>query len=102
LNPGIWIAIYLPIFVLLFVIIPYQKKKRFRIVKRKRRLKREVRMSKEIVVKYLNKKCKVYLGMGEAVKGVIKSVEDNWMEVETSKGIQLVNLDYAMNIKFID
>lgn len=59
-------------------------------------------MSKEIVMKYLNKKCKVYLGMGEAVKGVIKNIEDKWMEVETSKGIELVNLDYAMNIKFLD
>jgi len=59
-------------------------------------------MTNKLIKKYLGKKCKVYSGsFGTSVKGKLKELEDNWLEVETSKGVELVNIDFIQNIKVL-
>ena len=56
-------------------------------------------MANELIKKYVGKKCIVTTGsFGSSVTGQISAVEDNWIEINTKKGPQLVNADYITNI----
>lgn len=99
LDSGTWIAIYLPIFVLFFIILPHRRRL-MQAVKHKMRAKKgEVNMS-ELLRKYINKNCVVSTGtFGVNVTGVIKEIQDNWIELETKKGKELINCEFIQNIK---
>jgi len=57
-------------------------------------------MTNELIQKFINKKCYITTGsMGISLVGVILDVKDNWIEVETKKGNEMVNLDFVQNIK---
>lgn len=101
MNASTWIAIYLPIFVLLFVILPQQRQiQRFVSLKIKNK-RRVISVTNELIKKYINKHCKVYTGsLGATIIGKIIDVTENWMEIETKKGNELVNIDFIQNIKF--
>ncbi len=57
-------------------------------------------MTNEVVSKYIGKNCKISTGSyGTTVVGKIVNVNENWIEVETKKGIELVNADFIQSIK---
>ena len=59
-------------------------------------------MANELVNKYIGKNCHINSGsFGTNVKGKITDVNDNWLEVETKQGNQLVNADFIQSIKII-
>ena len=59
-------------------------------------------MTNELIIKYINKQCKISTGpWGESLKGKIIAVNDNWIEIETTKGRELVNADFVTKIKVI-
>ena len=106
MEPSLWISIYLPIFTvfitLFLVIIPNKRKLMNTVVRRVKKRREESLMTNKLIKKYLGKKCKVYSGsFGTSVKGKLKELEDNWLEVETSKGLELVNIDFIQNIKVL-
>lgn len=87
---------------LFLVIIPNKRKLMNTVVKRVKKRREESVMTNKLIKKYLGKKCKVYSGsFGTSVKGQLKDLEDNWLEVETSKGVELVNIDFIQNIKVL-
>lgn len=45
------------------------------------------------VVNYLNPGA-----MTQSIKGIVLSIADQWMEIKTNKGIQLVNTEFITNI----
>lgn len=54
----------------------------------------------ELLKKYINKNCVVSTGtFGVNVTGVIKEIQDNWIEIETKKGKELINSEFIQNIK---
>lgn len=56
-------------------------------------------MTNELLKAYVGKTCTISTGsFGTSVKGVINAVEDNWVEVTTPKGAQLINADFITNI----
>lgn len=94
-----FIAIYMPIFILLFVILPSQNqfKQAFIISRRKRRVKG---MNNELLLKFKGRECKISTGsFGVNVVGTIVDIKDNWVEVETKKGIELLNVEFIQSIK---
>lgn len=99
----IWIAIYLPLFILLFVILPQQQLiRRTMILKLIRKKKGEKTMSNETIKKYVGALCSISSGAyASVVTGKIITVTDNWIEVETKKGIELVNAEFVQNIKIL-
>jgi len=101
LESGTWIAIYLPIFVLFVIIIPMQytaPKSDFL----KHARKKGKKMTNEIIKKYIGSKVRLSTGSyGISVEGKITGLTENWLEVETKKGTELINCEYIQNIKIM-
>ncbi|MCO5387107.1 hypothetical protein [Desulfosporosinus sp.] len=59
-------------------------------------------MTNELIKKYIGKKCLISTGtFGTTVKGIIMGVNENWLEVETKKGNELINAEFIQSIKMI-
>lgn len=95
-----YIAIWLPIFIVIVLILPQQAAERTavaRLISRKK--EGRIAMTNELVKKYIGKHCRITTGsMGINVTGRITEVNENWIEIETKKGKEIVNLDFIQNI----
>lgn len=101
MNSGAFIAIYLPIFIVLFVMAPANKRKQY-IIKKLKKSRGERVMSNEIIKSCIGKICTISAGsFGTSYSKVeILEVADNWIKVRSSKGkIDLVNIDFVQNFK---
>ncbi len=59
-------------------------------------------MSNESIKKYVGSLCSISSGAyASIVTGTIVNVTDNWIEVETKKGIELINAEFVQNIKIL-
>jgi hypothetical protein len=57
-------------------------------------------MTNEIIKKCIGKNCILSNGsFGASVIGKIVDVNENWVEIETKKGNQLINIEYVQSIK---
>lgn len=102
MNSAAWISIYLPVFVLLFVILPQQRRVQESLVLKIKKRRGVRPVANEIIKKYLGENCKISTGsLGTTVIGKIIEVNENWIEVETKKGAELVNADFIQSIKVI-
>lgn len=95
-----YIAIWLPIFIAIVIILPQQAAERTVVARLiSRRKKGRISMTNELVKKYLGKYCRITTGsMGVNVTGRITEVNENWIEIETKKSKEIVNLDFIQNI----
>lgn len=95
-----YIAIWLPIFIAIVIILPQQAAERTVVARLiSRRKKGRIAMTNELVKKYLGKYCRITTGsMGINVTGRITEVNENWIEIETKKSKEIVNLDFIQNI----
>ncbi len=103
MQPAVWIAIYLPMFVVLFVIIPAQRKI-INITRKNRKQKGGIKMSNELIKNCVGKVCNISTGsMGSSFNKVkILEVVDNWIKVESKGKEDLINVDFIQNIKILD
>lgn len=103
MQPSVWIAIYLPIFIVLFIIIPEQRKK-INITKKNRKQKGGIKMSNELIKNCVGKVCYISTGsMGSTFNKVtIIEVVDNWIKVESKGKVDLINIDFVQNIKILN
>ncbi len=103
MNTGSWIAIYMPLFVIFFIIIPQQRTAQKIVLLRIRKRKGVVTMINELVKKYIGNNCQISTGnFNNSVKGKIIDVNENWLEVETKKGKELINAEFIQSIKILD
>lgn len=57
-------------------------------------------MTNEVIKKYIGNTCKISTGsFGREAIGKIIDVNENWIEVETKKGKELINADFIQSIK---
>lgn len=69
------------------------------LLKMKKR-KGAITMTNEVIKKYIGMNCRISTGsFGTNVEGKIVDVNENWLEVETRKGKELINADFIQNIK---
>lgn len=103
MNSALWIAIYLPIFVLFIIILPQQYAINIkRTIISKHRKKGVFKMTNEIIKKYIGKNVRLSTGSyGINVEGTIIEVNENWIEINTKKGTELINSEYLQNIKIL-
>lgn len=100
MNSSTWIAIYMPLFMLFFIIIPQQREMEKGVLLKIKKRKGVAAMTNEVIKKYIGKNCKISTGsFGTNVAGKIIDVNENWIEVETKKGKELINADFIQNIK---
>lgn len=102
MESSTWIVIYMPIFILLFVIIPNQR--RNIMLARLLKKRRGVVMTNELVKRLIGKRCTISTGsMGSTFKKAkILNVVDNWISVEINGREDLINVDYVQYIKVVD
>jgi len=110
MDAASYIAIYLPIFILLFIVIMdikvsnrvSLKNSRKRLCKKYACAEGELyKMNNEIITALIGKTCTITTGNSFAgtIIGKITKVADNWIEVETKKCTELVNMDYVIDVK---
>jgi len=100
LNPSTWIAIYLPLFILFFIIIPQTREMEKALISKLKRRKGVIKMTNELIKTFIGKNCKISTGQfGTTVVGEITNINENWLEVETKKGKELINVDFVQSIK---
>lgn len=57
-------------------------------------------MSNETIKKYIGKNCRISTGsFGTNVQGRILDVKEEWIEVQTKKGIEIINAEFIQSIK---
>lgn len=57
-------------------------------------------MTNEVINKYIKKNCKISTGSyGTTIEGTIVNVNENWIEIQTKKGIELINAEFIQSIK---
>jgi len=57
-------------------------------------------MTNEVIKKNIGKNCRISTGsFGTNVIGKIIDVNENWIEIETKKGIELINAEFVQSIK---
>ncbi|SHJ15352.1 hypothetical protein SAMN02745751_01859 [Dethiosulfatibacter aminovorans DSM 17477] len=102
MEASTWIAIYMPIYILLFVIRPSQI--RNILLARLLKKRRGVVMTNELVKRLIGKRCTISTGsMGSTFKKAkILNVVDNWISVEINGREDLINADYVQYIKVVD
>jgi hypothetical protein len=103
METSTWIAIYLPIFILFFIILP-QQNGMYAAMRRNHAKRRIRKVTNETLAKFIGKTCMISAGSyGVNVAGRIVSVNENWIEVENKKGaIELVNADYVQSVRIVE
>ena len=102
MNTGSWVALYLPLFIIFFIILPQQRMEHKTMLKIRKR-KGVVVMTNELIKKYIGKNCLISTGsFGTNVKGKIIDVNGNWLELATKKGTELINVEFIQIIKNIN
>jgi len=100
LDLSTWIAVYLPLFIVFFIVLPQQREQNKAVIMRLKRRRGEIVMTNDVLKKYIGKKCMISTGsFGTNISGKIINVNENWIEVETRKGNQLINAEYVQSIK---
>lgn len=91
-------AYLIPFFLLLIIILGERRKeKQFQIIKKIKSKKGRTLMT-ELINNYINKECLIYT-MNSQITGVVKSVNEGWISVETATNVEIVNLDYVIRIR---
>lgn len=90
----------MPIFVMLFIILPQQRRMQKAVLLKIKKRKGLIIMTNEVIRKYIGKSCRISTGsFGTNVIGKIIDVNENWIEVETKKGNELINAEFVQSIK---
>ena len=97
------VAMYAPMFFLLFIILLQQKHEResvMRRIKTRRKKRNEGIDMNEIITRYIGKDCVIYTSNGSQHLGKVKEVLSGWLTFENEAGaIEALNIDYITRIK---
>ena len=97
MNPAIYIAIFLPI----FIVVLQQNQNKKLIIKQKiisnKRSGVNVEML-ELAKRFIDKECLIYT-FNSQLTGMIKEVSDGALLVDNGKNVEIINLDYIIRIR---
>lgn len=103
MNTETFIAIYLPLFIVLFVIMPMNQRHKS-VVRKLKKSRGEKIMSNELIMSCIGKICSISTGsFGTSYSKVeIVEVADNWIKVQGKRNLDIINIDFITNIKIHD
>jgi len=95
-----YISTYFLFFIIFFIVFPQQHAlQKLAIIKIKKR-KGVIIMTNEVIKKYIGNNCNISTGsFGTNAIGKIIDVNENWIEFETKKGKELINIEFIQSIK---
>lgn len=86
--------------IIIFLLLQRKKVQRMRNILQIKRKKRGIVDMSHMIEKFIGKDCLINLGSGSAADGIVKSVSDGWVELESKDGnLQAVNVDYISRIR---
>ncbi len=96
------IASFLPIWILLFVILPAQRRRKRTILANKI-INKELENKKmfELAKRFIEKECIIYAFDGNQFNGVIKEVNEGAILIEKRGVTEAINLNFVVKIKEI-
>ncbi len=102
MDAGVWIAIYLPLFVIFFVVYPNNVKK-IKLIRQLKKRKGVKVMSNELIGDLVGKEVLISTGsLGSSYNKVtVVEVVDNWIKVEKKGKSDLINIDFVQGIKIL-
>lgn len=101
MDSSSFIAIYMPIFILLFVILPTMNKRKVTI-QRLRKKRSEAIMTNHLFLEYIGKRCNIITSFGRNYKQVqILAVEENWLKISKNNTDHLLNIDLIESLKIL-
>jgi hypothetical protein len=90
----------MPLFIIFFIVLPQQREMKKSIILKRKKRKGLIIMTNEVIKKYIGKTCRISTGsFGTNVIGKIIDVNENWIEIETKKGNELINAEFIQSIK---
>ena len=95
MNVGVYIAIFLPLILLML----RQRQEREYVAQRIVKRKGEGTDMKELAERFVGKECLIYTLGGSSITGVIREVAGNAVLLESGSTLETVNLDYVMRIR---
>lgn len=98
LNPAIWIAIFLPIWIGIIVNLNNKKELQKSIIFKLKKKREELRMSNEVIKKFIGKDC-IITTFQTQINGVIETIEENWVILRVEDKTEIVNIDYISRIR---
>ena len=87
----------MPIFTIFFIILPQEnRKKRIKAIRniKKKKKKGDLFMSGEIFKKNIGRQCQINTLLEKKISGKIIGVRDNWVEIETKKEVETINIEF--------
>lgn len=100
MNSGTWFTIYFPIIIMFIIIFSQQSQAKKALIYKIKKKKGEMIMTNEIIKNYIGMECQISTGtFGTNVIGKMININENWIEVETKKGTELVNAEFIQSIK---
>ncbi|MGB4588533.1 MAG: hypothetical protein WBI17_04775 [Clostridiaceae bacterium] len=98
MNPAIWIAIFLPIWISIMVSLNNKKELQKSIIFKQKKKREGLSMSNEVIRNFIGKDC-IITTFQTQVNGIIESIEDNWVILRVGNQIEIVNIDYISRIR---
>ncbi len=103
MNAGTWIAIFMPLFLMLFIFIPQAQAQHNAMLRNKYKVRagREDRfVENQMIAQCLGKHCLISTGgMNGSFQGTVVEINDNWLKVEHKGVVDLINCDYIQSIR---
>lgn len=99
------IAVYIPILIIILIVFSESKANRNWIIIKIHKGQKGLSNMSVHIKKYIGKKCVVSTGsFGVGAQGIIRAVEDNWLEIEVNKrkSNEIINLDFVQKINILD
>ena len=98
MNPAIWIAIFLPIWISIIVTLNNKKELQKSIIYKLKKKREGQRMSNEVIKNFIGKDC-IITTFQTQITGVLESIEENWVILRVGERVEIVNIDYISRIR---
>ncbi len=85
------------VFLLIVINTKTKRKKQVEVLKRIRKGRNKI-MNGDMLKAYIGKECVVYV-LDKYVSGTVEAVNDNWLNIKTQDGLEMINIEYIVRIK---
>jgi hypothetical protein len=101
MEPGTYVAVYLPIFTVFIVMIQIRKRRRRITVMHVLKRKGVFAVSIDAFKRNIGRDCQIMTMLERKVSGKIVGVTDNWVEVVTKKDTEYINAEFIERFRLL-